>query len=72
MIRIPMHHRINSIKPIVEGILLLTDILKSFIQFAVTDWFVGAVSLIISPMGDEDAFFKFMRKFAGSGLAEPD
>lgn len=55
-----MHHRINSIKPIVEGVLLLTDILKSVIQFAVTDWFVGAVSLIISPMGDEDAFFKFL------------
>lgn len=55
-----MHHKINSIKPIVEGVLLLTDIQKSFIQFAVTDWFVGAVSLIISPMGDEDAFFKFL------------
>ena len=55
-----MHHRMNSIKPIVEGVLLLTDILKSVIQFAVTDWFVGAVSLIISPMGDEDAFFKFL------------
>lgn len=61
-----MIHRMHSIKPIAAGVFLLTDILKSFIQFAVFDWFRGTASFIIVPMG-EDALLRFLNHAKNCG-----
>ena len=60
MIKMPIPHRVNSIRPMAEGVFLLTDILKSFIQPVVLDWLKGAVSFTAVPMWDGDAFLRFL------------